>query len=179
MAAVGNDYSQLVPFNLPQFFHDCTGCDNNCNIPQNAFTVHNITVIEHCRLSGLSDLDQDNAYVRTTLLDWIDGLVHNYSIDGLRIDTVPEVKPGFWTEWQQRAGVYAFGEVFDQDVQYVAQYQGPLNATLSYPLFFEMRDVFAYGNPMTKLHDLFNTYSQYFLDPTVLGTFIDNHDNAR
>lgn len=179
MAAVGSDFSSLVPFNQPEHFHDCDICDSHCSIPDSAWGPHNMSVIEHCRLEGLSDLDQDNPYVRATLLDWIDGLVHNYSIDGLRIDTAPEVKPAFWQEWQQRAGVYAFGEVFDSDVQYVAQYQGPLDATLSYPLFFAMRDVFASSQSMRKLWDLFTTYDTYFKDPTVLGTFIDNHDNAR
>ena len=75
--------------------------------------------------------------------------------------------------------MYAFGEVFDSDVQYVAQYQGPLNATLSYPLFFAMRDVFAEGQSMQQLWGLFIEYNTYFKDPTVLGTFSDNHDNAR
>ena len=166
MAGVGFDYSQLVPFNEAADFHDCSGCDQYCSIPDSAWGPHNLTVIEHCRLDGLVDLDQDNPYVRATLLDWIDQLVHNYSIDGLRIDTATEVKPAFWQEWQLRAGVYAFGEVFDSDVQFCAMYQGPLNATLSYPLFFAMRDVFAYGQSMTQLWELFNTYDTYFKDPT-------------
>ena len=209
MASVGFDFSQLVPFNQSEYFHDCSGgCDSSCSIPDSAWPVHNATVIEHCRLETLTDLDQDNAYVRATLLDWIDSLVHSYAIDGLRIDTAPEVKPAFWVEWQARAGVYAFGEVFDSDVQYVAQYQGPLDATLSYPLFFAMRNVWAQGQSMHQLWDLFNTYDTYFkgqqvqgevehaclsecdpiahhdlpilccADPTILGTFIDNHDNG-
>ena len=42
------------------------------------------------------DLDQDNSFVRSTLLSWITNLVQNYSIDGLRVDTVAEVNRDFW-----------------------------------------------------------------------------------
>jgi len=39
-------------------------------------------------MAGLADLDQENEFVRSTLLDWIMNLVKKYRIDGLRIDTV-------------------------------------------------------------------------------------------
>ena len=58
---------------------------------------------------------------------------------------------------------------------YVTQ---PLSATLSYPLFFTLQDVFAGGSAMTDISDSFSAYSAAFSDPSLLGTFIDNHDNA-
>jgi len=40
-------------------------------------------------------------------------MVQTYDLDGLRIDTVPEVPPSFWKEYVKSAGVYAVGEVDD------------------------------------------------------------------
>ena len=181
MASFSNNISTFKPFNLPEHYHDCQGgCDSQCNIPDSAWPPHNATVIEHCRLEGLADLDQDHPYVRATLLDWIKSIVTNYSFDGLRVDTTPEVKKPFWQEWNAAAGVYAFGEVFDSDVVYVASFQGAaLDATLSYPVFFMMRSCFAQRQSLVQLQTLYSTYSAQFKDPTILGTFADNHDNAR
>jgi len=69
------------------------------------------------------DLNQDNTIVNDTLHDWISALIANFSIDGLRIDTVPEVNKAFWETFQHTANVYAVGEVFNDDVNYVAPYQ--------------------------------------------------------
>jgi alpha-amylase len=80
--------SQLAPFNRPEQYHDCAGCPGDCNI-HNFYTYPET---EHCRLANLPDLNHQNAGVRATLLDWAAELVANYSVDGLRIDTVPEVK---------------------------------------------------------------------------------------
>ena len=181
MASWSQNISTFKPFNQLEHYHDCTGgCDASCNIPDSAWPPHNESVIEHCRLEGLSDLDQDNPYVRATLLQWIKAIVANYSFDGLRVDTTPEVKKPFWQEWNAAAGVYAFGEVFDSDVAYVASFQGAaLDATLSYPLFFMLHNTFAQRQSLVQLQTLYATYSKYFHDPTILGTFADNHDNAR
>lgn len=47
--------------------------------------------VEVCRLANLPDLDQNNDFVRNTLLQWIKNTIQKYDIDGIRIDTVPEV----------------------------------------------------------------------------------------
>ena len=80
--------SQLAPFNRAEQFHDCAGCPGDCNL-HNFYTYPET---EHCRLANLPDLNHQNAGVRATLLDWAAALVANYSVDGLRIDTVPEVR---------------------------------------------------------------------------------------
>lgn len=76
--------------------------------------------MEVCRLAGLPDLDQDNAFVRKTLLDWIRGVIQKFSFDGIRIDTVPHVKKDFWKEYAAAAGVYQVGEVLNGDIGYVS-----------------------------------------------------------
>ena len=42
----------------------------------------------------------------------------------------------FWVGFNQAAGVYAVGEVENGNPAYVGPYQGALDATLSYPMFF-------------------------------------------
>lgn len=51
----------------------------------------NATVVEHCRLFGLPDLNQSVPYVRDELIGWITGLIAEFHFDGIRIDTMPYV----------------------------------------------------------------------------------------
>lgn len=92
---VGNDFSQLYPFNNASDFHNT--CDINWNDQSS---------VENCRLAGLPDLNQSNSYVRQYLKDWVKGIVQEYGFDGIRIDTVPEVPKDFWSEYGQASGVF-------------------------------------------------------------------------
>eukprot|EP00475_Leptophrys_vorax_P018496 TRINITY_DN252_c0_g1_i1.p1 TRINITY_DN252_c0_g1~~TRINITY_DN252_c0_g1_i1.p1 ORF type:complete len:476 (+),score=111.34 TRINITY_DN252_c0_g1_i1:62-1489(+) len=168
--------NQISPFNQSYHYHDCSGCPSDCNIN----VWDGSYVEEHCRLASLPDLDQDNSYVRSYLLNWVSNLVQTYGFDGIRVDTVPMVKRPFWVEFQQSAGVYAVGEVFTGDTKMVASYQstGGLNALLSYPLYMTVISSFAGKQSMWNLHNVLSDYST-FPDRSVLGTFLDNHDNPR
>jgi alpha-amylase len=57
----------------------------------------------------LQDLNQDDPFVRSALLQWASSL-KGFGFDGLRIDTVPEVKPAFWAEFTAAAGMYTVGK---------------------------------------------------------------------
>jgi alpha-amylase len=168
----------LVPFNDQSHFHDCGPCPSGCNI--NDFG--NQPQVEWCRLAGLPDLKQENTWVASTLNSWINGLISNYSFDGLRIDTTPEVPKSYWSQFMSAAGVYAVGEIFNGDVGYVSGYKtpkGPLPGVLSYPLFFALRDVFGSQRSMNELQTLNQNYQSQMGDLDLLGTFLDNHDNQR
>lgn len=55
---VGTDYSSIVPFNQSSHYHDCgSPCpnDGSCNIED----WSNQPQVEHCRLAGLPDLNQE------------------------------------------------------------------------------------------------------------------------
>lgn len=171
---VGYDYRTIYPFNESKYYHDCNGCPSDCNIKD----FMNDAEVEHCRLSGLPDLNQSDTFVRNTLIDSIKRTVVPIC-DGIRVDTVPEVPKDFWAEMQNKIGTFAMGETYDGRVDYVAGFQGPLNSVLSYPLFFTARNVFAYGQSMRKLGDDMETYRKYFKDIHSLGSFIDNHDQLR
>lgn len=54
-----------------------------------------------------------------------------------------------------------------------------LDATLNYPLYFTLRDVFNNGGSMYEIRNTINIERTAFHDMDALGVFIDNHDNAR
>lgn len=80
--------------------------------------------VQNCRLASLADLNHENPYVQEELLRWIHFMINEYDIDGLRIDTVPEVPKAFWKNFTEAAGVYTVGEVFYPDWEFVASYAG-------------------------------------------------------
>jgi alpha-amylase len=138
-----SDVSNNHPFNSPSDYHDCSGCPTGCNV--NDYT--NLVQMEHCRLAGLMDFNQtdENGVNANLLYDWINKLVSNYSVDGLRVDTVPYVHPAFWQRFEEAAGVYAVGEVDSGDISFVSPWQAPngddgaLSGILSYPMFYTIR----------------------------------------
>ena len=175
MGGTIDDIGGYTPFNEPEHYHDCSSCPSSCSIED----YNDYNQVRLCRLAGLPDLNQTNTFVEEQLLNWISDLVGNYSIDGIRIDTVPEVNTGFWTDFNKYAGVYTVGEVFNGDPSYVSGFQGPLDATLDYPLYYAMRDVFGGQQSMYQLQSMLQECEQSFSDVSVLGTFLDNHDNPR
>ena len=58
VAAVDEDYARVTPFNESSHYH------TKCQISN----WTNLTEVEYCRLVNLPDLDQDNQWVRKTLL---------------------------------------------------------------------------------------------------------------
>ncbi len=102
-----------------------------------------------------------------------------YNIDGIRIDTIPEVPKWFWKLFSQAAGVYQVGECFDGRINYVSDYQNYLDGLLNYPLFFAMKSAFQYNGSMRQLESTLNDVSKNFKDQSVLGVFLNNHDNSR
>lgn len=56
-------------------------------------------------------------------------------VDGLRIDTVKHVQKSFWPGFNDAAGVYSVGEIFDGDPAYTCDYQNYLDGVLNYPMY--------------------------------------------
>jgi len=116
----GGSYSEFVPFNSAEHYHDCNGCPGSCNIEN----WNNQAEVEHCRLSGLPDLNQTNTFVRQNLIKYIKSLAAD-NCDGLRIDTIAEVEKPFWKELQEAIGMFAIGENYNGDISYVSLPRGP------------------------------------------------------
>ena len=134
--------------------------------------------MEICRLANLPDLDQSNSFVRSTLKNWIHDTISSYGFDGIRVDTSPEVPKNFWSEYSQSAGVFSIGEVFNGNPNYVASYQGSLSSTLNYPMYYKLLNAFQQSQSMRSIHDGV-TQNSVFRDVSILGNFLDNHDNPR
>lgn len=123
------DYSDFYPFNQQSDYH-----------PYCAVDYSNITSIQDCWLGDtvvpLPDLKTEASNVMSGYQTWIKELISNYSIDGLRVDTVYEVDKAFWPGFNTAASVYMVGEVDDGDAATVCGYQtsGGMMGVLNYPM---------------------------------------------
>jgi alpha-amylase len=85
---------------------------------------------------SLPDLRTEDTNVQSTFNAWIAKLVADYSIDGLRIDSVQQVNTGFWPSFQAAAGgIHVLGEVFNGDPTYVCPYQTYMSGVLNFPAY--------------------------------------------
>lgn len=130
----------------------------------------------------LPDLDTTNQKVITGYSSWIKDLVQEYNLDGLRIDAAKHVNKEFWPAFCASAGVFCIGEVFGgNNVGDVAQWQGPLDSVLNFPLYTALLDGFKIpgtGN-ISGLVDTLTQSKQMFKDTTLLGNFLENQDLPR
>lgn len=112
------NYSAFQPFSSQSDFHA------ECFV-QN---YDNQTEVEQCWLGDknvpLVDLNTEDNNVVSTMNNWISTLVSNYSVDGVRIDTVKHVRKDFWPDFAKSAGVFTIGEVLNNETSYVSAYTG-------------------------------------------------------
>lgn len=71
------------------------------------------------------------------------------------------------------------GECFNGDPAYVGPYQDYVTALFNYPMYYTISDVFGNAQNMIKITNRYNAEKYYFNDESVLGLFVDNHDNPR
>ncbi|KAF8644131.1 hypothetical protein AX16_008659 [Volvariella volvacea WC 439] len=170
------DWSKYM-FKDPSFYH-----------PYCPIQWGNATSEEECWMGDervpLPDLDTRNPAVVSQYGDWIENLVREYEIDGLRIDAAKHVNMDFWPDFASRAGVFCMGEVFSGiEVDPVAQWQGPqaLDSVLNFPMYQALADAFAIPGPqnMSALTVTLQEARSKFKDVSVLGNFLENHDVPR
>ena len=113
------DYSIFTPFNSASQFH-------TENFINSTDYDHNQTAVEQGWLGDtnlpLADINTEDPNIVSIWNSWISDLVKNYTIDGVRIDTVKHVRQDFWPEFAKSAGVYTIGEVLDAFPSYIAPY---------------------------------------------------------
>jgi alpha-amylase len=172
VACVDKDYYKIIPFNRPEHYHSY--CEINFDEMWS-----NKQMRENCRLFCLLDLDQNHPLVRSELLKWVKGVIDVYGFDGIRVDTVAHVPVEFWKEYAEAAGVYQVGEVIHGNPSIIAEYQQAFDGMLNYPLCFVITDVFARGYSMTKIKETIAQNKAVLKDTTVMGNFVDNHDQER
>ncbi|KIK01831.1 glycoside hydrolase family 13 protein [Laccaria amethystina LaAM-08-1] len=168
------DFSKLVPFSKATDFHPyCLVTDYN-----------NQTNVEQCWLGDehlpLADLNTEDPSIVSTMNNWIEGLVKSYGIDGLRIDTAKHIRKDFWPAFAKAAGVFTMGEVLIGDVGYAAPYTEVLDSVLDYPNYYTLTSSFSSqtGN-FSALISSVTASQQSYSTPSVVGSFLENHDNPR
>jgi glycosidase len=141
----------------------------------------------------LPDLNQDDpetaAYLIQNSLWWI-GMT---GLDAVRQDTLPYVPRTYWSRWtaalkREYPHLTILGEMWDGNPQLVSFFQGGrarfdgvdsgVETLFDFPLYYAVRDVFAKGQPMTRLAQTLAADTNY-VNPRVLVTFLGLHDTAR
>ncbi|CZR53768.1 related to alpha-amylase A precursor [Phialocephala subalpina] len=167
------DYSVFNPFNSQSYYHSFCLIDYN-----------NATSIQVCwegdNTVSLPDLRTEDSDVLSVWESWITNLVSEYSIDGLRVDSAQQVDQAFFPPFQSAAGVHILGEVFNGDPAYVCPYQNYMSGVLNYPQYFWVTQAFqSTSGSISNLVNGINTMKSDCSDTTLLGAFLENHDNAR
>ncbi|ESZ90168.1 glycoside hydrolase family 13 protein [Sclerotinia borealis F-4128] len=167
------DYSIYTPFNSQSYYH-----------PFCIIDYSNTTSIQVCwegdNIVSLPDLRTENTNVQTIWNTWITELVANYSIDGLRVDSAQQTGVNFFPSFQDAAGVYVIGEIYNGDPTYVCPFQNYMNGVLNYPTYYWITQAFQSTNgSISNLVNGINTMKSTCSDTTLLGSFLENHDVAR
>ncbi|CAG8948717.1 hypothetical protein HYFRA_00001838 [Hymenoscyphus fraxineus] len=170
------DYSKLTPFNKKEDFH----VNPICFISN----YENQQEVEECWLGNndypLPDLNTKTENVRNMFSEWVSWFVDEYSIDGLRIDTVKHVEKSFWPGFNTASKVFNLGEVASGDISYLCDYQNYMDGLLNYGAYYQITQFFS--NPQATSSNLVNAIDALGTnckDVSVLGSFTENHDQGR
>ncbi|CEJ62414.1 hypothetical protein PMG11_10914 [Penicillium brasilianum] len=179
MAWAGNastiDYSTFNPFNDQKYFHDYKLLSEDSA---------NETCVLDCWMGdntiSLPDLRNEDREVQQILGTWVSQLVSNYSIDGLRIDSVLNIPPVFFSNFSKSAGVFTMGEGATRDASGYCPLQPSLDGLLNYPLYYILSEAFntTSGDLNRIVHSIDYVRTQCE-DVTALGTFTSNQDVPR
>ncbi|KAF9650224.1 glycoside hydrolase family 13 protein [Thelephora ganbajun] len=168
-------FSSFNPFNRESDFHPrCLITDYN-----------NQTQVEQCWLGddkvALIDVNTEKDEIINTYNNWIKTLVGNYSVDGIRIDTVKHIRKDFWPNFASSSGVYTIGEVLHNETDYVAGYTHVLDAVLDYPTWFPLVAGFQtqFGNLSSLARVITTSQSAYKNGLFGTASFLENHDQPR
>ncbi|KAL8720074.1 MAG: hypothetical protein Q9225_003009 [Loekoesia sp. 1 TL-2023] len=192
------DYQKFLPFNDAKYFHPYCPITQGDYLSNQTAVEKVSTTIDYCILKNnkgssaglvmseidfivsLPDVNNTEPFVRQTYNSWIGSLTSVFAVDGLRVDTVKHVEKSFWPGFRSASGIYSLGEVFDGDVNYTCAYQEQLDGLLNYPLYYSLIEAFRDPDAnMTLLSLAMTAIQKACRDPTLLGTFSENHDNPR
>ncbi|PGH20356.1 hypothetical protein AJ80_03624 [Polytolypa hystricis UAMH7299] len=172
---VANHMGNPISDNRPEPLNEERAYHSACDIDYS-----NQGSIEYCRIADLPDINTESSEMRTLLQNWIRWLIQEYKFDGIRLDTVKHMEKDFFPGFCSAAGVYTIGEVWDGNPEYLAGYSRiGMEGLLDYAIYYPMNRFYQQKGSSQDLVDMHDQISTIFPDPTALGTFIDNHDNAR
>ena len=170
------DYGTFKPFDEESFFHppSCLTADAG----------NNQTAVQQCWLGdddvSLPDLRTEDDDVAEKLYSFVTEMVNTYSADGIRVDSAINLPLDFLAGVTKAAGVYTLGEVLQGNTTDACTYENSLDGILNYPLYFPLIRVFSgQGTHVYDLIEELNLLREECTDPTLLGTFSENHDKPR
>ncbi|RAK79041.1 alpha-amylase [Aspergillus fijiensis CBS 313.89] len=179
MAWAGNsttvDYSTFNPFNDRKYFHDYKLLSSD---PTNDTCVLDCWMGDN--IVSLPDLRNEDVQVQRMLGTWVSELVSNYSVDGLRIDSVLNIDPDFFSSFNKSAGVFLFGEGATKTAADICPLQSDLNGLLNYPLYYILTNAFntTHGD-LSAIFQSIDYTKSLCTDVLALGTFTSNQDVPR
>ena len=166
------DYSVFIPFNQSSEF------TSYCPIVD----WSNQTEYTNCWLGyeGVATprIKTSDPTIAATLDQWIADLVGTYNIDGIRVDGAKQIEPAFFQNFTNSAGVYAMGEVYDGDAEFMCSYQNLTSGLENYALYGTIIEAFTAGK-MADLVSMVGQLRQACHSPQSLSNFIENQDNPR
>ena len=138
-------------------------------------------------LYGLADLNHANPEIDTYLKDAIDKWL-DFGIDGIRVDAVKHMEPGWQTNWvssvYQKRNVFVFGEWFhnshknDPNMTNFANHSGM--TLLDFRFANALRELVARGAfNMKDFYAVIEDTAARYDDVNDMVTFVDNHDISR
>lgn len=163
----------FVPFNSSSFFH-----------PYCVASIRNATSITDCWLDAyLPDVATEQPVVQEAFATWIQWLVPEYGIDGLRLDTLLQLDKASLQAFTAASGVYVVGEDFDitPTSAYPNQAYMSGGGLLNYPLYSSANNTFVNGGEVT-MEELAYAISQdhnISIDSNLHGIFFENQDVPR
>ena len=160
------------------------------------------------QLADLDDLNTSNPVVRDLMRSAYGDWIREAGVDGFRVDTVIYVEHDFWNDFLHSTdatapGMYTvaaatgrddfltFGEAYRTDDPFtddadreVHSYLGTdeqpeFSSMIQFPLFATLDHVFAAGAPTDELSYRLGVINELYAEPSLLPTFIDNHDVER
>lgn len=141
----------------------------------------------------LPDFNQADPEVERYLTQHTIWWLEMVGFDAIRMDTLPHVPRWFWEKWMtaikaEYPNVNVLGELFDGNPALLAYYQGgrrghdgvdtKLDTLYDFALFYAIRDAFAKGQEIRKVHQVF-AHDWLYPNSDVLTTFLGVHDMER
>ncbi|KKY22763.1 putative alpha-amylase a type-1 2 [Phaeomoniella chlamydospora] len=170
------DYTVFEPFNNESYYHsgDCLTADAGSDPTQT----------QNCWLGddvvALPDIRTEDDSIAKLLQSFVADTVKNFAADGIRIDSVVNISPGVLPGINKAAGVYCIGEVLQGATATACGYQDYMDGFINYAQYFPLIAMLK-GNDavaQTLVQELSAIQSKC-KDPSLLGSFSENHDNPR
>ncbi len=135
---------------------------------------------------GLPDFASQKPEVRKFFCDVAKHWIELLQPDGFRLDAVKHINDDFWKDFNENARKLSkndfilLGEYLHGDPVKVNEIwrSAGFNCLFDFPLYYTMKEVFAYGGDCRKLASRLY-FDRYYPDAGMLATLLDNHDLDR